>query len=274
MSSIGIGALRGLVAGTILTQVLLTLILFISSFSDSSPDGGLFNFVLIVFYYFLLLIVSLVIGATLGIITGLVFLFFERGTKGWLAALIGGLVPLVCSVLFRLPQAALRDRGLAGILVAICVTFAIVGWQINNELRKAQASNNPPPFGAESIVSYILRAQKRWNSSRYDIDSDLLQQGYDPVAIEAAWKTILDEQLWVDDEGIIQKGKPSALNPVLGFLPKLTGGYTILYFMGLHFLSLFLTPLIFLPVILLTLAFLVIYRRSPRLARIAAKIRI
>jgi hypothetical protein len=280
MDPIGTGTLRGMIAGILTTQILLTALGFIAALDNPSVIGSSSSLIFSIIGYIIVLIGSTILGSLLGLLIGICMLFFERGTRGWLVASIGASIPFLCSLLFGIPQAVLRDINYghwnvtASALISICIACGIVGWQVNSDLRKKAPPINFQAVGTEAIVQYILQGQRSWNSNRYDIDRELLEKGYDPAEIEKAWAIIAEGRVWLDDNGNLRKGKAPSTKSFLSFLPRLTGGYTILYFIGLHFLSLFFTPLIFLPGILLTLVFLVVYKRVPAVASAVAKIRI
>lgn len=278
MNPLGTGTLRGLVAGVLTAQIILTIFTFFAALANGWNTNSSSYFVFVIIGYIIAVAFATILGSLLGLLVGICMLPFERGTKGWLAALIGAAVPFMCSLLFGIPQYIWREMG-SGFwnntwFILIYIAFAIVGWQVNRERIKSAPPLHFQLLDTKLIVEYILQGQRGWNSSRYDIDRELLEKGYDPAEIEKAWAIIAEGLVWLDDKGNVRLGKPPSQKVFLPFLPRLTGGYAILYFMGLHFLSLFFTPLVYLPGIILTLIILVAYKRIPAVANTVAKIRI
>jgi hypothetical protein len=257
------GIKRNIVILLIVSQLLLISIAFCTMLNDLSKG----NFSITSYQYILVVlsivlgVASLIVGAISGAIIGLCLGAYPKRLKGWQSVLIGGLVPFLCSLPFGLPIWATRDLLWVAFLATVCLAGGLVGWQLNNDLHRKNQLTAFQLGGIDGIVINILRSQQGWNSSRFNIDSELLEKGYDPAEIEQAWKIIADGKVWLDDNGNLRKGKRPTGRKRFPLLMGITGGNAISYFTILMFLSLFFTPFVFLPAFVITYILLVVRRQ-------------
>jgi hypothetical protein len=261
------GIIRSIVAIVIASQ--LTLIALCLGFSIYDAARGYFyssNYVSAMFVMNVLLgAASLTIGTVMGTLIGGFLNLYKQGTANWLAAVVGGLIPLLSALSLTLLISDLRDEYFFSYITVVCLACAVVGWQLNADLLRQTQLTAFQVSGTNEIVSYILRAQQGWNSSRYNIDNELLQRGYDPAEIEAAWVSVASGNFWLDANGDLHIGKPPSQRPIFGLLDGITGSHAIAYLTAWMFVSLFLTQFIFIPAFIAT--YLLLAARRQRLTK-------
>lgn len=271
VDAVFLGVKRGAVGLFLLFQFFITFVMFISSLTSLLNESGYFAGVgpAILLVYLFIGGGAALGGTILGMITGVCITFLKKSGQASIAALIGGLLPLICSLPLRLPFLALRHWYIAAPLILTCLLFAFIGRQIYNERFQQNPYFVSDEPGVETIARYILQAQKTWNSSRFDIDRALITQGHAPIKIEHAWKAIQSEQVWLDETGALRTGTPFIKKPTLLDKLNLETWQIVLYIMAAHCVTIFITPLVLIPIAVVTVVLLVLRYRELQLSLIS-----
>jgi hypothetical protein len=274
VDAVFIGIKRGAVGLFLLFQLFTTFLMLTASITIVLNESGYFPAIgpAILLVYLFAGGGAALVGSILGAITGASVTCIKKSGQASLAALIGGLLPLVCSLPFRVPFLALRQWYIAAPLILTCLLFAFIARQIYNERFQQNPYFVSDEPGVETIARYILQAQKTWNSSRFDIDRALIAQGHAPLKIENAWKAIQSEQVWLDEAGVLRMGTPFVKKATLLDKLNLEIWQIALYIMVVHCVTIFVTPLVLVPIAIITAVLLVVRYRELQIIKSASKI--
>lgn len=208
------GMLHGLIAGAI-TAPIVALILFLTSNIGKYLRGNsdlLSSIGAYVLSTLGLFMPCIVIGAILGMLIGFSLIWFPKGLKPWKAVLVGMLVPFIptfwlipfiIDIFFGYDRwSSPSQYQLPFLLLATYIACGCVGWSVNNKVLAYLKQRVAIPLEVNAkIVEYIWQAQKKWQASRFEIDKELIAQGYNSIEIDNAWRFIGNGRIFQDENG-------------------------------------------------------------------------
>jgi hypothetical protein len=106
-----------------------------------------------------------------------------------------------------------------------------------------------------------MGSEKKWQVNRFDIDKELLNQGYPETEIEMAWQSIQDGRVFEDEDGdlVMKTPQPSSK---FGDWRQIAFSLFIIHVAGI-----ILTPLFYLPALLVVIG-IVSFRKQRTFTRI------